>query len=80
MTPCKAWESIAGIIRTADDAYLQVQAIHPPLDWIRAACTCAENPMDHALISKPPKLSAPPPVSLLDQAVLASSLTFQALC
>jgi hypothetical protein len=68
MTPRKAWESIAGLIRTGDDADVQVQAMQPLLDWIRAACTnCID---DHRLVSEAPSYPHPP-VPSLDRAIEA---------
>jgi hypothetical protein len=37
MTPRKAWESLVGLIPTGDDVEVQIQAMQPLLDWIRAA-------------------------------------------
>jgi hypothetical protein len=34
LTPRKAWESIAALIRTGDDADVQIQAMQPLLDWL----------------------------------------------
>ena len=70
MTPRKAWESIAGLIRTGDDANVQVQAMQPLLDWIRAACTQPAENTDHALTSEAPSYPHPP-VPSLDRAVEA---------
>jgi hypothetical protein len=68
MTPRKAWESIVGLIRTGDDAEVQIQALQPLLDWIRAACTNLGD--DHGLVSEAPSYPHPP-VPLLDRAVEA---------
>jgi hypothetical protein len=68
MTPRKAWESIAGLIRTGDDAKVQIQALQPLLDWIRAACTNLGD--DHGLVSEAPNYPHPP-VPSLDCAVEA---------
>jgi hypothetical protein len=69
MTPRKAWESIAGLIRTGDDAAIQTQAMQPLLDWIRAACTNHDMELgDHRLISEAPSYPHPP-VPSLDRAV-----------
>jgi hypothetical protein len=69
MTPRKAWESVACLICTGDDAKLQVQAMQPLLDWIRrAACAQVLDDDDHALISKAPACPHPA-VPLLDRAV-----------
>jgi hypothetical protein len=71
MTPRKAWESIAGLIRTGDDAALQTIAMQPLLDWIRAACTQGDvDQGDPVLISDPPSYPHPP-VPTLDRAVEA---------
>jgi hypothetical protein len=70
MTPRKAWESIAGLIRTGDDADVQVQALQPLLDWIRAACTKVAPNTDHPLISEAPSYPHPP-VPSLDRAIEA---------
>ena len=70
MTPRKAWESIAGLIRTGDDSEVQVQAMQPLLDWIRAACTLPDDGDDHDLMSELPSYPHPP-VPLLDRAVEA---------
>jgi hypothetical protein len=68
MTPRKAWESIVGLIYTCDDAKVQIQALQPLLDWIRAACTNLGD--DHGLVSEAPSYPHPP-VPLLDRAVEA---------
>jgi hypothetical protein len=68
MTPRKAWESIAGLIRTGNDAKVQIQALQPLLDWIRAACTNLGD--DHGLVSEAPNYPHPP-VPSLDRAVEA---------
>jgi hypothetical protein len=71
MTPRKAWESIAGLIRTGDDAAIQTQAMQPLIDWIRAACTLPDVALgDHSLMSEPPSYPHPP-VPALDRAVEA---------
>jgi hypothetical protein len=68
MTPRKAWESIVGLIYTCDDAKVQIQALQPLLDWIRAACTNLGD--DHGLVSEAPSYPHPP-VPSLDRAVEA---------
>jgi hypothetical protein len=70
MTPRKAWESIAGLIRTGDDAELQVEAMQPLLDWLRAACTQVADDDEHALISEAPSYPHPA-IPSLDRAVEA---------
>jgi hypothetical protein len=68
MTQYKAWESIVGLICTGNDAKVQIQAIQPLLNWIRAACTNLGE--DHSLVSEAPSYPHPP-VPLLNLAVEA---------
>jgi hypothetical protein len=71
MTPRKAWEFIAGLICTGDNAAVQVQAMQPLLDWIRAASTLPEGDNeDCPLLSEAPSYPHPP-VPSLDHAVEA---------
>jgi hypothetical protein len=65
MTARKAWESIAGLIRTGNDAEMQIQAMQPLLDWLRAACTLPDIAVgNHPLVSDPPSYPHPPVPSL----------------
>jgi hypothetical protein len=70
MSPRTAWESIGGLIRTGNDADVQVQAMQPLLDWIRAACTKAYDADIQGIVSEPPSYPHPPVLSL-DRAVEA---------
>jgi hypothetical protein len=68
MTPRKAWEAIGGSIRTGDNADLEVIAMQPLLDWLRAACTSASVGVEHPIVSEAPSY-VHPPVTALDRAI-----------
>jgi hypothetical protein len=71
MTPRKAWETIAGVIRIGDNAEAQIQAMQSVLDFIRLACTqCHTDWPDHCLISEAPT-SPHPSVPTLERAIEA---------
>jgi hypothetical protein len=69
MTPRKAWEAIAGLIRVGDHSASEVDAMKPLLDWLRVACTHADVDIgQHRLLSEAPSYPHPP-VPSLDMAI-----------